>query len=131
MARRARTKRWVFIGVLAVGTVAAYVFTREPVIPTGVVVPDLIPGPMTPLAAAAILKTVNGSAQVEAHGADLTVKIAAATFPERRDGQLALAQQYARADAIVEGRKRAISFLDPQGTVFARANPATGVSMAR
>jgi hypothetical protein len=52
-------------------------------------------------------------------------------FPERREGQLALAQQYARADAIVRGRKRAISFLDPDGSLFARADPAKGVAMTR
>ena len=59
------------------------------------------------------------------------MRITTATFPERRDGQLALAQQYSRADELVFGKKRAITFLDPNGNKFARAEPEKGVVMTR
>jgi hypothetical protein len=81
--------------------------------------------------AAAFLQTVNGTAQLEVREGELLVRISAATYPQQRAGQLALAQQYARADEIVRGRKRAIGFLDPGGTIFARADPAKGVMMTR
>jgi hypothetical protein len=131
IARGARAKRWTAIGLLAAFTVAYYFFTRDRVIPVGVALPNLIAAPLSPGEAAAILRTVNGSAQVDSSGDELTVRISAATFPERRDGQLALAQQYTRADAIVEGRKRTISFLDAAGNRFAQADPAKGVVMTR
>ena len=131
MARRSRAKRWGVIGLLAAFTAGYYFMTRDRVIPVGVAIPNLIAGPMTPLAATGILQRVNDAAQVELRGGELTVRVVAATFPERRDGQLAFAQQYARADEMVEGRKRAISFLDPAGNRFARADPQKGVVMTR
>ena len=86
---------------------------------------------MSTFEANGLLKMVEGTGQVEERAGELTVKIATAIFPERRDGQLALAQQYARAVEIVQGRKRAISFLDPGGDRFARADPQKGVVMTR
>ena len=130
-ARVARLKRWGAIGLLAVFTAGYWFVIRERTIPVGEAVPNLITVPMTPLAATAHLKTVNDAAKVEVRDGELTVQIAAALFPERRDGQLALAQQYARADEIVQGRKRAISFLDPTGSRFAKADPDKGVMMTR
>jgi hypothetical protein len=127
----ARLKRWGAIGLLAVFTAGYWFVIRERTIPVGEAVPNLITVPMTPLAATAHLKTVNDAAKVEVRDGELTVQIAAALFPERRDGQLALAQQYARADEIVQGRKRAISFLDPTGSRFAKADPDKGVMMTR
>jgi hypothetical protein len=62
---------------------------------------------------------------------ELTVRVSAGAFPQKREGQLALAQQYSRADEIVEGRKRAINFLDPDGNRFARSDPEKGVAMTR
>jgi len=131
MARRSRAKRWGVIGLLAAFTAGYYFMTRDRAIPVGVAIPNLIAGPMTPLAATGILKTVNDAAPVELRDGELTVRVAAATFPARRDGQLAFAQQYARADEMVQGRKRAISFLDPAGNRFARADPQKGVVMTR
>jgi hypothetical protein len=131
IARLSRTQRWGVIGLLAVVAVGYYFATRERVIPVDVVVPNLIAAAMSPAEAASILKTVNKTAQVEVRDGELTVRISAAAFPQRRAGQLALAQQYARADEIVEGRKRAISFLDPDGNRFARSDPEKGVAMTR
>jgi len=95
------------------------------------VVPNLIPAPMSAAEATNTLNAVNRVSPPEVRAGELVVRFPKATFPERRRGQLALAQQYARADEIVEGRQRAISFLDPDGNRFARAEPAKGVSMTR
>ena len=130
-ARRSRLIRWSAIGALAAITAAYYISARERPIPVGVVIPNLIAGLMSPGEANVTLNTVNAGGQVEVRDGELFVRVGAAMFPERRDGQLALAQQYARADEIVNGRKRAISFLDPGGSSFARADPAKGVAMTR
>ena len=124
-------QRWGIIGLLAVVTVGYYLATRERVIPVGVAIPNLIAAPMSPGEAASTLKTVNETAQVEVRDGELSVRFASAAFPESREGLLALAQQYARADEIVEGRKRAINFLDPDGNRFARSDPEKGVAMTR
>lgn len=124
-------QRWGIIGMLAVVAVGYYVATRERVIPVGVAVPNLIAAPMSPGEAASTLKTVNESSQVEVRDGELSVRIAAAAFPHKREGQLALAQQYARADEIVEGRRRTINFLDPDGNRFARSDLERGVVMTR
>ena len=131
IARLSSAQRWGIIGLLAVVTVGYYLASRERVIPVGVAIPNLIEAPMSPAEAASTLKTVNKTAQVEVRDGELSVRIASAAFPQQRDGQQGLAQQYARADAIVEGRKRAINFLDPDGNRFARSDPEKGVAMTR
>lgn len=131
MARRARIKRWGAIGALAAFTIGFYLFTRDRVIPVGVALPNLITIPMSPGDAARTIKAYESATRVDPRVGSVTVRISAATFPERRDGQLALAQQYARADEIVMGRKRRISFIDPDGAQFAKADPAIGVVMTR
>lgn len=130
-AKRSRAIRWSVIGLLAALTAGYYIVGLERDIPVGVVMPNLITRPMSSIEATEFLRTINGSAQVEVRGAELIVRIAAATFPERRDGQLALAQQYARADAIVQGRRRKVTFLDAGGVSFASADPDKGVTMTR
>ncbi len=124
-------KRWGVIGLLAVFTVGTYVMTRERVIPVGVAIPNVIAAPISPGEAASMLKVINAAAKLEERDGELSVQIAAAMFPEQRAGQMALAQRYAGADEIVHGRKRAINFLDPSGSRFARADPAKGVVMTR
>ena len=131
MARRARVKRWSAIGVLAAFTIGFYLFTRDRVIPVGTPLPNLVAIPMTPSAAEQMIKSYESSTQVDPRDGNVTVHVQAKTFPERRDGQLAFAQQFARADEIVMGRKRAISFIDPGGVQFAKADPVTGVVMTR
>lgn len=131
IARLAPAQRWGLIGLLAAVTVGYYVTSRERVIPVGVAISNRIAGAMSPGEAASTLKTVNRTSQVELRDGELFVRISAAAFPQRREGQLALAQQYARADEIVEGRKRVINFLDPDGNRFARSDAETGVAMTR
>lgn len=131
IARLSSAQRWGIIALLAVITAGYYFATRQRVIPVGVAIPNLIVAPMSPAEAAGTLKTVNKTSQVEVRDGELSVRIASAAFPQKREGQLALAQQYARADEIVEGRRRAINFLDPDGNRFARSDPEKGVTMTR
>lgn len=131
MEHRSRVKRWAAIGILAAFTAGYFFFVRERPIPVGVVFPNVIAAAMSPVEATNILKNINGSARVEERAGELTVEVAAAIFPERREGQLALAQQYARADEMVQGRKRPIRFLEPGGSQFAKADPEKGVSLTR
>ena len=127
--RKAQTKRWIFIGLLAAGTVVYWFVTRDRVIPVGVPMPNLIAGAMTPFTAQGILRTIPAT-QIEERAGEITVHVPAQNFPERRDGQLAWAQQYARADEIVQGKRRIINFSDPGGVRFARSDEK-GVVMTR
>lgn len=131
IARRPRTMRWGAIGLLVAFTAWYFIAGRERAIPVGVVMPNLIAASMTTIEAASTVNAVNRTAQVEVRNGELFVRVATAMFPERRDGQLTFAQQYSRADEIVQGRKRAISFLDPGGSRFARADPGKGVALTR
>lgn len=130
-ARRAKVFRWAGIGVLAVFTVGFYFVTRDRVIPVGVAQPEIITIPMSPNDAARMVKSYEATTDVDQRTGILTVHVPGRNYPERRDGQLALAQQYAHADEIVMGRKREIVFYDPGGAQFARADPTIGVVLTR
>lgn len=119
------------VPVVLVAFVAWFLFTgREPGVPVGVVAPDVIAAPMSKGMAEAFVRQINSSATVERHGSDITITFQAASWPQRKVGQLALAQQYAHAVEIVEGARRNIKFLDPAGTQFAKAD-AAGVTMLK
>ena len=107
-----------------------FVFTGEQGIPVGVVVPNILAAPMSRTEAEGYMRRVRETGTIEARGGDVAVTFPAASWPERRDGQLALAQQVARADEIIEGRKRTIAFYDPAGKLYARAE-AAGVMLVR
>lgn len=127
---RSRIMVWSAVGVFALAVGGLFVLYRERPIPNGVVLPNIILAPMTAAEADVIVRRIAETGKVDASGAEVAVHFPAATFPLHRDGQLALAQQYARADEIVEGRKRPIAFYDPDGRVFARASGG-GVMMVR
>jgi hypothetical protein len=103
---------------------------REPGVPVGVVAKEVITTPMSKAMAEAFVRQINASATVERRGNDITVTFQTASWPERKVGQLALAQEYARAVDIVEGARRNIKFLDPSGSQFAKAD-AAGVTMLK
>jgi hypothetical protein len=107
-----------------------FVLGAERKIPTGTVMPDIVAIPMTRIQAEALLERMKDATTAGTGGSDIAVTIPRASWPERRAGQLAVAQQYARADEIVNGRKRTISFFDPGGTLYAKAD-AAGVVMVR
>jgi hypothetical protein len=122
--------RWGLLGVIVLFGGWYFLFGRERAIPTGVVVADLVAAPVSRGEAEALLRRVKAEATVEERGGELTVSFPAALWPERRAGQLAAAQQYARAVEVVEGRRRNISFFDPSGTLYAKAT-AEGVVMVK
>lgn len=103
---------------------------REPGVPVGVVAPDVITTPMSKGMAEAFVRQINAGAAVERRGSDITITFQAASWPQRKVGQLALAQQYAHAVEIVEGSRRNIKFLNPNGVQFAKAD-AAGVTMLK
>ena len=123
--------RWGLIAAVAILVVGYVYLGRDATIPTGVAVPNLIKAPMSLNEATAFLKTVNAGSQVDVGASQVTVRLAAAAYPQQRAGQMAIAQQYARADELVQQRKRLIVFLDPDGAPFAKADPAIGVLMTR
>lgn len=131
IARQSPAVRWGTVAVI-VAFAAWYVFAgRERSIPNGVVLPEIVVSPMTRGEAEAVIKRMSETGQVDEAGAELAVHFPAATFPELRSGQLALAQRYASADVMVHGSKRVIAFYDPDGKVFARFDPSKGAMMVR
>ena len=107
-----------------------FLFAGERTIPVGVVMPNFVAAPMSRSQAEAFLSRVKETATIETRSGDVTVRFPGKNWPERRDGQLALAQQFARADETVEGRKRTIAFHDPDGNLYAKAD-AKGVVLVR
>ncbi len=103
---------------------------RDPNVPVGEVARDVITAPMSKGMAEAFVRQINASAQVVRSGNDLTVTFSAASWPQRKIGQLALAQQYAHAVELVEGTRRNIKFRDPSGSEFAKGD-AAGVTMLK
>lgn len=122
--------RWALLAVIVLVGAWYALSGRERAIPTGVVVADLVAAPMSRGEAESLLRRVKAEATVADRGGEVTVRFPAALWPERRAGQLAAAQQFARAVQVVEGRKRNISFFDPSGTLYAKAT-AEGVVMVK
>jgi hypothetical protein len=123
--------RWSAAAIL-IAYVGWYVLVgHERSIPANVVLPNVFVAPMAPDQAAAIMRQFASTAQITDAAGGVAVQFPDATFPLKREGQLALAQQYARADEIVQGHKRTIEFRDPGGQTFARADAAKGVMMVR
>ena len=122
--------KWGMPALIVAFGVWYFVFAGERRIPVGVVMPNIVTVPMTQIQAEGLLRRVKETGSVETRGADLAVTFPRAIWPERRDGQLALAQQYARAVEMTEGKKRNIGFYDPAGNLYAKADP-TGVMMVR
>ncbi len=81
--------------------------------------------------ALAVIRQTRESALVDVQQDEVFVSYPAATFPVREEGQLALVQQFAQADGIVEGRKRRIFFYNPNGKLFAQSDASRGVIVVR
>ncbi|MBM3907240.1 MAG: hypothetical protein FJ363_04070 [Gemmatimonadetes bacterium] len=122
--------RWGLLGVLLASGIWFGFAGREREIPAGEVIENLVAAPMSAGEAEALVRRVRQEAKVETRGEELAVTFPAALWPQQRAGQLAAAQQFARAIEIVEGRKRTISFYDPSGSLYAKAD-AAGVVMVR
>ena len=122
--------RWGLPALIVVFGVWYFAFNGERKIPVGVVMPNMVVSPMSRGEAESVLRRLNATSTIAMRGGAMTVTFPKAIWPEHRDGQLALAQQYARADEIVSGSKRSILFHDPDGTPYAKASEA-GVLMVR
>lgn len=104
---------------------------EEPKFEAGVVQSDIIATPLQRDEALAIIKQTRETALVDIQQDEVFVTYSAATFPVLEEGQLALVQQFAHADEIVEARKRRIFFYNPNGKLFAQADGARGVVLVR
>jgi len=125
--------RWSLTGIAAVLVIWS-VTGGEPASPPlapGSTPSNIIATPMQREEALALIKRTRETALVELQADEVFVSYPAATFPLLPEGQFALAQQFARADEIVEGRKRRIFFHNPAGKLFAQSDGVTGVTVAK
>lgn len=77
--------------------------------------------------AAAFIRATRETALVDVQRDEIFVSYPAASFPVRDEGQIELARRFARADEIVEGRKRRIFFYNPNGKLFAQSDAVRGL----
>jgi hypothetical protein len=124
------TVRWAGAGILLV-LVLWMATGGEPEFEAGVVQSDIIATPLQRDEAIALIRQTRETALVDIQQDEVFVSYPAATFPVREDGQLALAQQFAQADEIVEARKRRIFFYNPNGKLFAQSDGVRGVVLVR
>lgn len=122
--------KWGLAALIGVVAIAYFVVGRERTIPTGEVVENVIAASMSRGEAEALLRRVQETAKVEMRADGLAVTFPATMWPDQRAGQLAAAQQYARAQEIVDGTRRPISFYNPDGQLYAKSD-ANGVMMMR
>jgi hypothetical protein len=130
--RQSPTVRWSATGIVVVGLL--WSFTGGEATPTTRVVtaPAGVDAPvMTREEAAAIIKRTRESALVEEQADEVSVSYPAATFPVQPEGQVMLAMQFARADEVVNGRKRRIFFHLPSGRMFAQSDGVTGLTVVK
>lgn len=122
--------RWTGAGILVM--LLVWWTTSEPTgVTAGVPTDNVISTPLERDEALALIRQTRENALVDVQQDEVFVSYPAATFPVREEGQLALAQQFAQADAIVEGRRRRIFFYNPNGKLFAQADGARGVIFVR
>lgn len=76
-----------------------------------------------------LLARTRDSALVETQADEVMVSYSAAVFPLDSVRQRQLVAAFARADEIVEGRKRRIYFYNPSGRVFAQSDGVTGLTI--
>lgn len=122
--------RFSLIGI-GVVLVLWWATSGEPQFEPGVVQSDIMATPMQREEALAFLKQTRETAIVDVQQDEVFVSYAAASFPVREAGQLALVQQFTRADEIAEGRKRRIYYYNPNGKLFAQADGVKGVVLVR
>lgn len=122
--------RFTSVGIAII--VLVWAFTggeQEKTFEVGSVPSHIIATPMQREEAIALLKQTRETALVDMQSDEVFVSYPAATFPILEEGQIALAQQFARADEIIEGRKRRIFFYNPSGRIFAQSDGVTGVTV--
>ena len=129
--RQSPIVRWSGLGIIVMILVWNLADSRSARVtsPPGTVPANIITAEMSRDEAIALIKQTREQAVVESNADELFVSYAAATFPVQPEGQLALVQQFTRADELIESRKRRITFYDPQGRVFAKSDGLLGVKL--
>ena len=128
--RQSPIVRWSGLGIITIALV--WYFSDRPAAvtsPPGTVPANIITAEMTREEALALIKQTRETAQVETQADEVFVSYEVRTFPTQIEGQLALVQQFTRADEMVEGRKRRIFFYNPSGRVFAKSDGGLGVAL--
>lgn len=123
--------RFAGAGIILVAILWVATGDSEPAFEAGVVQSDIIATPLQRDEALALIRQTRETALVDVQQDEVFVSYSPATFPVREEGQLAIAQQFAQADEIVEGRKRRIFFYNPNGKLFAQADGQRGVMLVR
>lgn len=123
--------RWSGLGIIILSLLWITSGDGKPELEPGTVPSNILPSEMMREEALALMKRTRETALVEMQADEVSVSFPSATWPQEREGQIALAQQFARADEIIEGKKRRIVFHDPSGHVYARADGVSGVRVER
>lgn len=129
--RQSPIVRWSALGIVVVAVLWIATGSSSGSRPTGVTTEAVIATPLQRDEALAVVKQTRETALVDVQQDEVFVSYPAATFPIREEGQLALVQQFAEADGIVEGRKRRIFFYNPNGKLFAQSDASRGVILVR
>lgn len=129
--RQSPMVRFAGAGIILVAILWLATGGNEPAFEPGVVQSNIIATPLQRDEALALIRTTRETALVDVQQDEVFVSYSPTTFPVREEGQLAIAQQFAQADEIVEGRKRRIFFYNPNGKLFAQADGVRGVMMVR
>ena len=131
IARNRRLLLWI---AAALGAIAIVAVTTDPnqvpeTAPPRSVPSTLIVTPSEREAALALIQATRAQALVETQADEVLVSYSAAAFPLDSAAQRQLVEAFARADEMVEGRKRRIVFYNPAGRVFAQADGVAGLTM--
>ena len=131
--RQSPIVRWSGIGIIVVSLVWFVADSRSSTVtsPPGTVPANIITAEMSRDEAISLIKQTREQSVVESQADEVFVSYSAGSFPVQIEGQLALVQQFTRADEIVEARKRRITFYDPNGRVFAQSDGMLGVKLVR
>lgn len=121
-------RRLLPVIVLLIGIALIPVSDTEHMGP-GVTVPKATPAAR--VAAESLLAQTRQRATIEQSGEELVVTYGVTGFPTDEAGQQALAEAYARADALIAGKRRTIYFYSPLGRVFAKSDSVVGVALRR
>jgi hypothetical protein len=129
-----RSRRILIWAVVAIGALAIVMTTTDPDAVPPEAPPRSVPSTLTVTpaereAAVALIQSTRAQALVETQADEVMVSYSAAAFPLDAAAQRQLVEAFARADEMVEGRKRRIVFYNPAGRVFAQADGIAGLTM--
>jgi hypothetical protein len=129
--RQSPVVRWSALGIVVVAVLWAITSSGDSGARGGKTSASVIATPLQRDEALAVIRQTRETALVDVQQDEVFVSYPAATFPVLEAGQLALAQQFAQADGVLEGRKRRIFFYNPNGKLFAQSDATRGVILVR